>query len=229
MQPKLKAILEVEKEQSVLCQQPGCAHSVYRAIHVIEEDGKVSVLGSTCFKKKFGRADALGSPLYGGGGGRRLTAAERQLLIDNTAALLEKLEQERIAQEQTQRDRLASIRADFVTRQQSQLNSGERKVQPKAQAPWEWVKPLSSVAHFPMKDGTSWVRVMHRDGFHMLMPWPWFAGWDKAFPGIVGIVDQELSGIKVAPADLVDAISYVKTSAKRMQFGILKDFFGGQK
>jgi len=27
---------------------------------------------------------------------------------------------------------------------------------------------------FQMKDGTAWVRVQHQEGFHMLMPWPWF-------------------------------------------------------
>jgi hypothetical protein len=226
----LKAILQVEKEESVLCQQPGCAHGVYRATHVIEEDGKTTVLGSTCFKKKFGRADALGSPSYGGSGGRRLTPAERQLLIDNTAALLERFEQERVAEDQLMRERVAAMRAELARRTQPQLKQSAWSGPRKEAAPWEWVKPMSSVAHFPMKDGTSWVRVMHRDGFHMLMPWPWFDGWDEVFPASLGTVDHELGGIKVEPtvSALSNAVGYVKQRANKMKVGTWREIFAGE-
>lgn len=115
MTARLVAILQVEKEDRVQCQQPGCAHGVYRAIHVVaESDGdreKLSVLGSTCFAKRFGRADALGQARYGGGQGRALTPAERQLLVDNTAALLAQLEQEREAHELAVTEKLNAVRA----------------------------------------------------------------------------------------------------------------------
>ncbi|MES2980224.1 MAG: hypothetical protein V4731_17530, partial [Pseudomonadota bacterium] len=45
----------------VQCQQPGCGHSFYRRIHVVQEAGRLLVLGSTCFEKRFGTALALGN------------------------------------------------------------------------------------------------------------------------------------------------------------------------
>ena len=65
---------------------------MYAAIHVVEENGQILVLGSTCFAKRFGSASALGLPAYsaGGGNGKPLTEDERQLLMNNTAELYEK-------------------------------------------------------------------------------------------------------------------------------------------
>ena len=70
--------------------QPGCGHGVYAAIHVVEENGQILVLGSTCFAKRFGSAAAVGLPAYsaGGGNGKPLTEDERQLLMNNTAELM---------------------------------------------------------------------------------------------------------------------------------------------
>ncbi len=58
--------------------------------------------------------------------------------------------------------------------------------------PWTWAKPLSSIVYFPMRDGTAWVRVQHRGGEHLLMPWPAFEGWDEALPSSVGVAVPEL-------------------------------------
>lgn len=94
-QPRLLAIVGVPPEERVLCGQPGCRHSVYAEIHVVQDEGRVLVLGSTCFAKRYGSAKALGSASYGGGGGRRLTPEERLLLVENTTGLLAQFERER--------------------------------------------------------------------------------------------------------------------------------------
>lgn len=56
----LLAIVSVEYEDRVRCGQPSCGHSVYRRIHVVREDEKLLVLGSTCFEKRYGTATVLG-------------------------------------------------------------------------------------------------------------------------------------------------------------------------
>lgn len=85
---RLRAVVVVDVKDRVQCQQPGCGHSVHAAVHVAEEDGRLLVLGSTCFAKRYGSAHALGHAQYGGGGGRKLTEEERLMLIQNTEALL---------------------------------------------------------------------------------------------------------------------------------------------
>ena len=75
--------------------QPGCGHSIYRAIHVVRDNGNLIVLGSTCFAKRYGSADNLGTARFSAsGGGRTLMAEERVLLVDNTAELLARFETE---------------------------------------------------------------------------------------------------------------------------------------
>lgn len=210
------------------CQQPGCAHGVYRAIHVVAEgEGeKLTILGSTCFAKRFGRADALGQARYGGGQGRALTAAERQLLVDNTASLLALLEQERVAHEQAALEKLNAMRAMLGVRQCAvaavpQVANGTQLYG----IPWTWAKPLSSIAYFKMSDGTAWVRVRHKNNEDILMPWPPFEGWDEALPARIGVPDLELGGLR--PPNIVESIDYLKRQARSMQVGIWKEVVGG--
>jgi hypothetical protein len=92
---RLLAIVEVPKNDRVVCQAQGCGHSVYKRIHVVQSDGVITVLGSECFKKLFG--ESLTVPNYGGAEGRLLTQEERLLLIENTARLIEQFEAERQA------------------------------------------------------------------------------------------------------------------------------------
>jgi hypothetical protein len=113
---RLVAILQVEKEARIQCQEPGCAHGAYRAIHVVEENGKLTVLGSTCFAKRFGGANALGKAKFGGGNGRFLTPAERELLRGNTAALLDLLEKEQQMHAQVMQDKVRALHAAFHNR-----------------------------------------------------------------------------------------------------------------
>jgi hypothetical protein len=112
---RLRAIVSVDERDRVQCQQPGCGHSVFAAIHVVEEDGQLMVLGSTCFAKRYG--DALGTAHFGsgGGGGRKLSDEEREMLRRNTQELLAHFEaEERAAAERAQRaavERAAAERA----------------------------------------------------------------------------------------------------------------------
>ena len=94
---ELLAIVAVDREQRVTCQAQGCGHAVYRAIHVVRHDGEVHVYGSDCFLRLFAgvlieRARSLSgseAPM-----GRMLTAEERQLLVENTEALIARFEGE---------------------------------------------------------------------------------------------------------------------------------------
>jgi len=93
--PQLLALVEVPRAERVLCGQPGCGHTVWKAIHVVKDGAELLVLGSACFQKRYGLAQALGAPHYGGGGeSRKLTSEERQLLAENTAELLARFEEE---------------------------------------------------------------------------------------------------------------------------------------
>jgi len=91
---KLLAIVSVEQVDRVRCGQPNCGHTVYRRIHVVREGATLLVLGSTCLAKRYETDTALGLARFGCGAGRPLTDAERQLLVDNTEALLARFEEE---------------------------------------------------------------------------------------------------------------------------------------
>lgn len=102
---KLLAIVSVEHEDRVQCGQLGCGHSIYRAIHVVRDNGSLIVLGSTCFAKRYGSAVSLGTARFGAGAcGRTLTAEERVLLVANTAELLARFEAEELARAKASAD-----------------------------------------------------------------------------------------------------------------------------
>lgn len=179
---RLLAIVEVDHDQRVRCGNPGCGHSVYKAIHVVQDGQELLVLGSTCFEKRYGLG-ALGAPHYGGGGGRRLTSEERELLLHNTQALLQQFE----AEQEALRQRLLRIKAELSARtpvpseatlvRQPQAIAARPLLAPRGagsqpavrrSAPWAWMKAGTSMAGFKLRDGTGWVRVQHRDGGQML-------------------------------------------------------------
>ncbi len=222
---KLIAILQVEKTHRVQCQQPGCGQGIFKAIHVIDEDGKLMVLGSTCFAVRFGKSNALGPPRYGGGHGRPLTEEERLLLTENTEALIELLESERQTAARAAQEKLASMREVFDARKKTAVTSSWQSIEKQTFGiPWSWVKPMTSIAYFRMKDGTAWVRVQHQNGLHVLMPWPSFSGWDETFPTSVGIPDPDLGGLKVS--NIAETVSYLRIRANSMHVGIWKDVIG---
>jgi len=206
---KLLAIVSVEHADRVRCGQPACGHSVYRRIHVVRENGKLLVLGSTCFAKRYGADTALGGAQYGGGEGRPLTEAERQLLVNNTEALLARFEEE-ATRVQTAKVKPApppalQPRPVFATPQHAPLAAHQ-------ETPWEWVKPWTSVLYLKLKDGSGWIRAQRRDDKHMLVPWPVFDGWDEALPPLFGHADSEYGGY-ILP-DVVPALQYLRNHAE---------------
>ncbi len=205
----LLAIVSVAHAERIRCGQPACGHSVFRRIHVVREDGKVLVLGSTCFAKRYGAATALGAARFGGGDGRALTDEECQLLLNNTEALITLFEEES-----------AAIKAAYISPAISSLRPSSAKVstlqavphQHQQETPWAWVKPLSSVIYLMLKDGSGWMRAQRKDGQHLVLPWPVFDGWDEALPPLFGLVDGE-SGGNVLP-DVVAALKYLRDRAE---------------
>ena len=228
----LIAIVGVDQDARVQCQQPGCGHSVYRRIHVVQEAGKLLVLGSTCFEKRFGAASALGHATYGGGAGRTLTIEERDLLMQNTAELIARFEREREETEkkcqeadQQSLKKLKVLSAAFevrvaAARQTPGLSQGWSK----SDTPWPWSKPLSSIAYFTLNDGSKWVRTEHVNGFHMMMPWPSFDGWDEALPASVGTPDLPLGGYRID--NVAVAVGYMRAHGNFGVVGGWRDVMG---
>ena len=102
----LLAVVEVDKADRILCQAEGCGHSVYKRIHVVLAGLEFKVLGSQCYERLYGQALSARLPQYGSGTGRLLTGEERQVLVENTANFIERLETERVELE-----RLAALQA----------------------------------------------------------------------------------------------------------------------
>jgi hypothetical protein len=221
----LRAIVAVDEKDKVQCQQPGCGHSVYAAIHVVEEDGRLLVLGSTCFANRYGNANALGGAQYGAGSGRKLTEEERKMLLRNTEALLA-----RFAREATATAQAHAARVEELRRKQAQLattsNPGPGSRPPESHAsahhsshppsPWSWQRAWTSVALFTGPKGENWVRVQHEDGSQKLAPWPQFDGWETALPAGVGVADTSLGAIAVD--NVVQAIQLLQGSGFRGPF-----------
>lgn len=84
---QLLAIVEVSKEERILCRAPNCKHSVYKRIHVIKVNNTITVYGSECFKKLVGQNTEL-KPQFSTSIGRGLTSEERALLLENTEKLI---------------------------------------------------------------------------------------------------------------------------------------------
>lgn len=214
--PQLLAVVEVEKAERVYCAQPGCNHTVYKAIHVVRDGGQLMALGSTCFAKRYGSLTALGQAQHWGGKGKLLTSEERALLQGNTEALLARFADEearlRAAAEQKVerlRERLAPPSDSLV-----QLTShGIPGSAPRQSMPWSWMKPMTSVAAFKMTDGSGWVRVQHKDGRQFIVPWPTFEGWEEAWPPAVGRPNLDVGGYEAG--NVIEAVAYLRARASR--------------
>lgn len=218
--PRLLAIVEVDKSEKVYCAQPGCRHTVYKAIHVVKEGEQLLVLGSTCFEKRYGDLKALGKAQHWGGNGKVLTSEERALLAENTQALLARFEAEegRLRQEgelKLQRLREVSLRAlparKAPTTPLRHLPT-VRNVTPRSVFPWPWMMPTTSVAAFKLRDGTGWVRVQHKDRRQFIVPWPSFDGWEEALPPVVGCPNLDIGGYEVL-GQMVEVIAYLRAQS----------------
>jgi len=214
------AIVEVEKAQRVYCAQPGCHHTVYKAIHVVKEGDQLLVLGSTCFQKRFGSLTALGKAQHWGCNGRALTTEERALLAGNTPALLAHFEVEEARMREEARQKLQRLRDEMRRRSTPLQVPAQVTVRlPRVGGmslrgvfPWPWMMPASSVAAFKLRDGSGWVRVEHKDRRQFIVPWPRFDGWEEALPPAVGDASLEVGGYEVV-GPLVASIAYLRAHA----------------
>ena len=203
---QLRAIVSVSYPDRIQCQQPGCGHSVYRRVHIVHDSGITILLGSTCFAKRYGGAGALGQPNHGGSGdGLELTAEQRQILVDNTDALLAHYDQQRDERPNNAKTRLSSYQD---TLQQLRVQRLQRHFPPAEPTPWSWVKKLSSMLYFHMQDGSGWVRAQHHDGKQMLVPWPVFEGWDESLPAFIGSSHPTIEGFSIS--DLATTVGYLR-------------------
>ncbi|MFN9470909.1 hypothetical protein [Acidovorax sp.] len=208
---RLLAIVSVEPANRVQCQQPGCGHGVYAAIHVVDDGGQLIVMGSTCFARRFGGLQALGRPAYaaGGGGGHMLSDQDRELLASNTADLIEEFKK---------RHELAMAQAEARLRAIQERMQAARPVRhsifaaspamlrpPQPNHPWPWQHPKnSSVGLMRSPSGHAWVRIQHHDGSQKIAPWPSFAGWENVLPAALGTPDMEIQAYSVP--DVVRAV-----------------------
>lgn len=221
------AVVAVSPDKRILCQEPGCGHSVYAAIHIVDIGGQLIAMGSSCFAKRFGSGHALGSPKYSASGiqQRRLTDEEREMLASNTQALLAQFEAEAAAMRAQALAKLARMRslapnpfeqAGTVPQAHSAPSfrpaSAARPTQsPLAtRSPWPWQNQRNtSVALFRSPTGQRWVRVQHQDGTQKIAPWPVFEGWEIALPPSCGIADMDLQAYAVH--DIVIAVRTLRS------------------
>jgi hypothetical protein len=219
--PRLMAVVEVDKSERVYCAQPGCHHTVYKAIHVVKEGEKLVVLGSTCFQKRYGSLNALGKAQHWGGNGKLLTSEERALLAENTQALLARFEAEeaRLRQEaELKHQRLPDISnrhlpvTGFLATAPVPRPAAARGFPTHGVFPWPWMKPGTSVAAFKFQDGSGWVRVQHKDTRQFIVPWPIFDGWDESLPPVVGHPNMEMGGYEVT-GPVPAAITFLRDHA----------------
>lgn len=97
----LLSIVEIDREDRILCQAVGCGRPIHKRIHVVLVGTEFRVLGSQCYQILYGIAGAPAQePEYGTFEGRRLTDEERRALIENTALFIENLEAKRAEMEQ---------------------------------------------------------------------------------------------------------------------------------
>jgi hypothetical protein len=111
----LVAVVEVDRDNRILCKAAGCGHSVYRRIHIVLDCGEFVLLGSDCYRRLYGTAIER-APVYGWGSDRKLSDDERQRLIENTASFIEQLEVEFRSSESKEQARAAipPVRAPII-------------------------------------------------------------------------------------------------------------------
>lgn len=207
----LYAVLRLDHKNRIQCQNDGCGHSVYAAIYVVRQADKFMLLGRDCFSALYGHEWGLGRPRYmpnyqSGSGGRLLSAQERLLLIENTAAFVEKLEiefieeQERekliLAQRQKSKEEHKRVVDERNARLQQYREQLKNRVQPfvAPDNPVLWAPDRENGSTFfchRLRDGTCWVLYMSLQQDYRYRPWPeQFSGWDECWPASVGAVNS---------------------------------------
>lgn len=113
MEDSLLAIIEVPKEDRVLCQFKGCNHPIYKRVHVVEINEQLLVIGSTCYSKHFKKYINNKLPTYTSSDGKTLTEEERKLLRKNTLKLVQRLKQDHLDQIDYEKKQKIKIEAEL--------------------------------------------------------------------------------------------------------------------
>lgn len=207
---RLLAIVAVPSARRVMCQQPGCGHSIYAAIHVVEENGSILVLGSKCFVKRYGHERALGEPSYsaGGGNGSVLSEEQRQMLINNAAELMACFKDQHEQATAASQAKLRALRERFVPPAVMRRPAAPASLYPSTH-PWPWQHEKNgSVGVVRAPDGQCWIRVQHKDGSQKIVPWPVFDGWDETFPPSFGVAETDIGAYSVP--NIMKAMQWLK-------------------
>jgi hypothetical protein len=128
MSASLVLIVEVEWDERIRCQAPGCGKAVYKRIHVVRESERVVVVGSDCWARIYAGLPGTNSkPQHGAAQGRKLSSEERAFLVANTAAFIAQIEQEALG--------AAAIAYDARARRERENRETSQRQQLRWQAP----------------------------------------------------------------------------------------------
>lgn len=132
---RLLAIVTTDEDNRIRCQHNGCNHPVYKAIHVVLDDAKLKVIGSTCFVKGYPelQSKATLTDRYGTAG-RKLDAQELEKLINNTEQLVMQLTDEYDAHIRAEEIRLAHAEQQRMEQEQHRLNAATALAEQKKNA-----------------------------------------------------------------------------------------------
>jgi hypothetical protein len=195
----LLAVVEVEKEKSIICQAAGCGHAVFKRIHVVKVGSTFQVLGSECFKRIYGNLDTkLVAPQYGSWNGRRLTDDERLALVENTGRFIERLEAERAEFERMEALRIEAKRLEDERRLAIKRQYHETLTAAKANRNNRFVVPEKSAINQSHVPDNERMQVLLRDAKVKLRAQ--HPGIDVDSPGWSGLVLLEVRKmLKQAP------------------------------
>lgn len=84
-------------------------------------------------------------------------------------------------------------------------------------SPWSaWRKPRSAFLFYGLQDGSAWVLFTHKDGRHVMAPWPKLEeGWDESMPARIGSPDHQLGAYVLN--DQLQAMIYLGGLRPRVQ------------
>lgn len=98
MSASLLRVVEVDRDERIRCQAPGCVKTVHKRIHVVQDGDRIVVVGSDCWGRLYAGVPGTNvTARYGVTRGRKLTAEERALLLENTLAFVARMEEEAAA------------------------------------------------------------------------------------------------------------------------------------
>lgn len=193
----LVAVVEVDKEDRILCQADGCGHSVYKRIHVVHDSGTIKVVGSECFKRVYAGLDSLAkTPQYGSSEGRILSKDERLALVENTERLIAKLEAEHLEAERLRAAQQEALRleaerqaAEQVRQTMSHILSRKAANQAFRRRPvnFEGARVVADFASGVAESELAELRIKAKERLSIQHP-----GINLDSPGFVGLVNLEV-------------------------------------